>query len=68
MGQFSLAAFIDIKKAFDPVNFDILMRKLELYGVRGQNLRLIKNYLSNRQQCTVANNYKLEKAMYRLKW
>ena len=55
-GNISMAAFIDIKKAFDSVNYIILIKKLEQYGIRNRSLTLIENYLSKRQQCTVANN------------
>ena len=55
-GNISLAAFIDIKKAFDSVNYVILLKKLEMYGIRNRPLTLIENYLSRRQQCTAANN------------
>ena len=55
-GNITLAAFIDIKKAFDSVNYNILIKKLENYGIRNRTLTLIENYLSRRQQCTVANN------------
>ena len=54
-GNISLAAFIDIKKAFDSVNYVILLKKLEQYGIRNRSLSLIENYLSRRQQCTLAN-------------
>ena len=56
MGNISLAAFIDIKKAFDSVNYIILLKKLEEYGIRNRNLSLIENYLSRRQQCCIANS------------
>ena len=52
----TLAAFIDLKKAFDTVNHNILIKKLENMGIRGINLLWIKNYLDNRQQRTVCNN------------
>ena len=60
-GNISLAAFIDIKKAFDSVNYVILLNKLEEYGIRNRNLTLIENYLSRRQQCSIANNIKSAK-------
>ena len=55
-GCISLAAFIDIKKAFDSVNYVILLKKLEMYSIHNRPLSLIENYLSRRQQCTVTNN------------
>ena len=61
-GAFTVAAFIDIKKAFDSVNFNILLKKLSFYGIKNRSLTLIENYLSNRQQCTVANNIRSDLA------
>ena len=50
--------FLDIKKAFDTVNNDILIRKLEIYGFRRTCLRWFISYLSNRTQfCEVGKAY-----------
>ena len=46
----TLGIFIDFSKAFDTINHDILCSKLENYGIHGNMLKLIKNYLSNRTQ------------------
>ena len=54
-GNSTLAAFIDLRKAFDTVNLKILKMKLERSGVRNNVLRWCDNYLSNRYQCTYAN-------------
>ncbi len=43
--------FLDIKKAFDMINHDILLDKLSNAGIRGVNLDWC-TYLSNRKQCT----------------
>ena len=42
--------FCDLKKAFDSVDRDILISKLEFYGIRGKFNELIKSYLNNRYQ------------------
>lgn len=46
----AIGIFLDIRKAFDTVNHDILLRKLQCYGFRGITLDFFRSYLSNRQQ------------------
>ena len=41
---------IDIKKAFDAVDHQLLCKKLELYGIRGNVYNWISSYLNNRSQ------------------
>ena len=41
---------LDLSKAFDTLNHDILLQKIERYGFRGMSQDLIRNYLSNRYQ------------------
>ena len=41
---------MDLSKAYDCVNHDLIIAKLEAYGVGENSLRLIQNYLSQSQQ------------------
>ena len=41
---------MDLSKAYDCVNHDLIIAKLEAYGVGENSLRLIQNYLSQGQQ------------------
>ena len=47
--------FLDISKAFDKVWHEGLLYKLKTYGIDGQLLSLLENYLKNREQRVVLN-------------
>ena len=51
-GQKPAIIFLDIKKAFDTVDHDILIDKLRYYGITGVVLNWFKSFLANRYQCT----------------
>ena len=55
--KYAVGVFIDIKKAFDTINHDILINKLERYGIRGIVLDWVKSYLSRRQQFVKLGNF-----------
>ena len=54
---FNLIVFIDLKKAFDTVDHNILLEKLEFYGIKGQALSFLKSYLTNRSQKCKINGF-----------
>ena len=60
--MFNLVVLIDLKKAFDTVDHQILLRKLELYGIKGEALTLLKSYLTDRnQKCQIKNSFSTER-------
>ena len=50
------AVLVDLKKAFDTVDHQILLKKLFCYGFRDVSLEWFQSYLSDRLQCTLLEN------------
>ena len=49
-GNYTIGLFLDFKKAFDTINHDILINKLEIYGIRGTAKIWIESYLTDKYQ------------------
>ena len=56
-GYIGCRIFVDLQKAFDTVNHEILLSKLNHYGIRGVSNDWFRSYLSDRQQYVSINGY-----------
>ena len=58
-GEYCSVMFLDLSRAFDCVCHELLIRKLYMYNVLPNSVKLLASYLSNRRQCV---NYEKEKS------
>ena len=58
--RYGCGIFIDLCKAFDTVNHETVLRKLEHYGVRGKAKIWFRSYLTNRKQYVSLNGVSSE--------
>ena len=59
-GKITCGIFVDLSKAFDTVNHEFHIGKLEHYVITGRVLELFKNYLKNCEQCVYLDNHKFD--------
>ncbi|KAL5252854.1 hypothetical protein ACHWQZ_G015578 [Mnemiopsis leidyi] len=65
-GKHVLGIFIDLSKAFDTLPFDKLLFKLSHYGIRGNALKLLESYLTDRRQYVAVLGEESEKEIVKL--
>lgn len=46
-GQYTSVTFIDLKKAFDTVEHQIVQNKLKVYGLASKEIHWFESYLGN---------------------
>ena len=56
--NYCVCFFLDLKKAFDSINHEVLFRKLFHYGFRGSSHDYLKSYFTNRKQYVYLEGYK----------
>lgn len=64
--KFHISVLLDLQKAFDTVNHDVLLEKLNHYGIRGLPLDLIRSYLTGRFHYTEIKNIKSSTKLVKL--
>ena len=55
--KFTLGIFIDLSKAFDTINLNILLEKLKVYEIQSKNLKWLGGYLSRGKQLVSYNGF-----------
>ena len=55
-GNAAIGVFVDLSKAFDSLDRDHLCTKLEFYGIKNNELKWFRSYVSNRKQCVKYKN------------
>ena len=60
-GKYSCGLFLDLSKAFDTVDHNILIHKLQNFGIRGPAIDWFKSYLSDRMQYVSIGGVKSDK-------
>ena len=67
-GLYTVSLFLDLSKAFDSLEHEMMLRKLESYGICGNVLQWFRSYLSERQigtKCHVSSSGQIEYSDYK---
>ena len=64
IGNISIAIFLDLSKAFDTLNHDILLAKLKYYGLSESSVAWFRSYLTNRSHYVEINNVRSGSSLF----
>ena len=67
-GLYTVSLFLDLSKAFDSLEHEIMLKKLESYGICGNVLQWFRSYLSERQirtKCHISSSGQIEYSEYK---
>ncbi len=59
-GEYTTGIFLDFPKAFDTINHNIMLTKLNYYGIRGIPLEWIKSYLEHKKQVVLCKGNNMQ--------
>ena len=59
-GEYVSAVFMDLSRAFDTINHDLLLAKLKAYGFSLNAVELMRSYLKNRKRVQINNKFSSE--------
>ena len=64
--EMTCAIYLDLKKAFDTVSFEILCKKIKKIGIRGAFSKMLESYLSDRHQVLKIEDVVSQKQMIKM--
>ena len=67
-GLYTVSLFLNLSKAFDSLEHEMMLKKLESYGICGNVLQWFRNYLSDRQirtKCHISSSGQMEYSEYK---
>ena len=67
LGMYTVSLFLDLSKTFDSLEHEIMLKKLESYGICGNVLQWFRSYLSERQirnKCHISSSGQIEYSEY----
>ena len=61
-----ISVFVDLKRAFETIDQNMLLKKLNAIGIRNKELNWFRSFLTDRKQCTIIGSSKSEDILVEL--